>query len=207
MNAAWSYNADGSLHDLAHFGVTGQAYTQFDVVYGANGKPTNATYSNGMSKTWTYNADGSLHDVSFTGVTGQPYTSYDVHYGPVWRHASRFTFHATVSTWLLAIARRKAMSELRRRKYLELDADIADNLSDQSEDPEAAVQRKVSAQVLQRASADLSPAHSEVLELVYYHGKSVKDVAVITGVPEATVKTRMFYARKRLMDVARAIAA
>jgi RNA polymerase sigma-70 factor (ECF subfamily) len=125
----------------------------------------------------------------------------------VWRHASRFTFHATVSTWLLAIARRKAMSELRRRKYLELDADIADNLPDQSEDPEAAVQRKASAQVLQRALADLSAAHSEVLELVYYHGKSVRDVAVITGVPEATVKTRMFYARKRLMDVARAIAA
>jgi RNA polymerase sigma-70 factor, ECF subfamily len=34
--------------------------------------------------------------------------------------------------------------------------------------------------------------------MVYYHGKSVKEVAQIVGIPEATVKTRMFYARKKL---------
>jgi RNA polymerase sigma-70 factor (ECF subfamily) len=143
-------------------------------------------------------------------LVGNPASAEDVLsevFLEAWRHASRFTFRTTVPTWLLAIARRKAMSELRRRKDLELDADIADNLPDQSEDPEAAVQRKAGAQALQRALADLSPAHAEVLELVYYHGKSVKAVAVITGVPEATVKTRMFYARKRLADVAQAITA
>jgi len=37
-----------------------------------------------------------------------------------------------------------------------------------------------------------------VLDLVYYHEKSVKEVAEIAGVPESTVKTRMFYARKRM---------
>jgi RNA polymerase sigma-70 factor, ECF subfamily len=46
--------------------------------------------------------------------------------------------------------------------------------------------------------ARLSPEHSEVIDLVYYYGKSVKEVADIVGVGEATVKTRMFYARKRL---------
>jgi RNA polymerase sigma-70 factor, ECF subfamily len=45
----------------------------------------------------------------------------------------------------------------------------------------------------------LSPEHGEVIDLVYYHGKSVKEeVAEIIGIAEATVKTRMFYARKKL---------
>jgi RNA polymerase sigma-70 factor (ECF subfamily) len=49
--------------------------------------------------------------------------------------------------------------------------------------------------------AELSPEHGEVIDLVYYHGKSVKEVADIVGVGEATVKTRMFYARKKLADL------
>ena len=47
----------------------------------------------------------------------------------------------------------------------------------------------------------LSPEHGEVIDLVYYHGKSVKEVADIVGVAEATVKTRMFYARKKLAEL------
>jgi RNA polymerase sigma-70 factor, ECF subfamily len=44
----------------------------------------------------------------------------------------------------------------------------------------------------------LSPAHREVIDLVYYHEKSIDEVAEITGAPQDTVKTRMFYARKRI---------
>jgi RNA polymerase sigma-70 factor, ECF subfamily len=46
--------------------------------------------------------------------------------------------------------------------------------------------------------ADLSPAHGQIIDLVYYHEKSVSEVAEILAIPEATVKTRMFYARRRL---------
>jgi predicted DNA-binding protein (UPF0251 family) len=49
--------------------------------------------------------------------------------------------------------------------------------------------------------ASLSPEHGEVIDLVYYHEKSVKETAEIVGVAEATVKTRMFYARKKLADL------
>jgi DNA-directed RNA polymerase specialized sigma24 family protein len=38
----------------------------------------------------------------------------------------------------------------------------------------------------------------EIIDLVYYHDKSVDEAAEILGVPSATVKTRMFYARKKL---------
>jgi len=47
----------------------------------------------------------------------------------------------------------------------------------------------------------LSPEHREVIDLVYYHEKTVQEVAEIVGIPEATVKTRMFYARKRLSEL------
>ena len=46
----------------------------------------------------------------------------------------------------------------------------------------------------------LSPDHREIIDLVYYHEKSVEEVAEIVGIPEATVKTRMFYARKKLAE-------
>jgi RNA polymerase sigma-70 factor, ECF subfamily len=49
--------------------------------------------------------------------------------------------------------------------------------------------------------ACLSPEHCEVIDLVYYHGKSLKEVAEIVGINEATVKTRVFYARKRLAEL------
>jgi RNA polymerase sigma-70 factor (ECF subfamily) len=50
----------------------------------------------------------------------------------------------------------------------------------------------------------LSAEHREIIDLVYYHEKSVEEVAEIVGIPEATVKTRMFYARKKLAELLKA---
>jgi RNA polymerase sigma-70 factor (ECF subfamily) len=119
----------------------------------------------------------------------------------VWRHASQFSGRAAVSTWLLAIARFKAISTMRRRTDEQLDAGLADTLPDPGDDPEAALEHKDSAEILRKGLAQLSPAHAEVIDLVYYHGKSVKEVAAIVGLSEATVKTRMFYARKNLVEL------
>lgn len=44
----------------------------------------------------------------------------------------------------------------------------------------------------------LSAKHREVIDLVYYHEKSVNEVAEIIGVPTNTVKTRLFYARQQM---------
>jgi RNA polymerase sigma-70 factor, ECF subfamily len=63
------------------------------------------------------------------------------------------------------------------------------------------LQKKNRAELLRQSLARLSPEHGEVIDLVYYHGKSVKEVAEIIGISEATVKTRMFYARKKLAEL------
>ena len=55
--------------------------------------------------------------------------------------------------------------------------------------------------VLREFLTKLSVEHREVIDLVYYHEKSVEEVAEIVGIPEATVKTRMFYARKKLSEL------
>jgi RNA polymerase sigma-70 factor (ECF subfamily) len=119
----------------------------------------------------------------------------------VWRQAASFQGRASVSTWLLAIARYKALSARRARVDAELDARLASTIADPADDPEAVLQKKNRSEVLRDSLASLSPEHSEVIDLVYYHGKSVKEVADITGVGEATVKTRMFYARRKLADL------
>jgi RNA polymerase sigma-70 factor, ECF subfamily len=116
----------------------------------------------------------------------------------VWRQAASFEARSSVSTWLLAIARYKALSARRRRTDAELDDELASKLADPADDPERVLQKKDRAEVLRRSLTRLSPEHGEVIDLVYYHGKSVKEVAEIIGIAEATVKTRMFYARKKL---------
>jgi RNA polymerase sigma-70 factor (ECF subfamily) len=118
----------------------------------------------------------------------------------VWRQAASFEARSSVSTWLLAIARHKALSARRRRPDAELDEKIASSVADPADDPEVALQKRTRADLLRRSLARLSPEHREVIDLVYFHGKSVNEVAEIVGIAAATVKTRMFYARKKLAD-------
>jgi RNA polymerase sigma-70 factor (ECF subfamily) len=122
----------------------------------------------------------------------------------VWRQAGKFEGRSAVSTWLLAIARFKALSEIRRRREEWLDEEVAEAIEDQADNPEVAVQKKDKSEALRKCLTALSPEHREVIDLVYYHEKSVEEVAEIVGIPENTVKTRMFYARKKLGELLKA---
>src|SRR5712691_3044635 len=68
----------------------------------------------------------------------------------VWRKADRFEGRSQVSTWLLAIARYKALSALRRRPDEELDDETAQAIEDQGDDPEVAMQKKDTSEVLRK---------------------------------------------------------
>ncbi|HTP93966.1 MAG TPA: sigma-70 family RNA polymerase sigma factor [Xanthobacteraceae bacterium] len=119
----------------------------------------------------------------------------------VWRQAATFEGRSAVSTWILSIARFKALSVLQRRREVELDEEQADTIEDHADDPEVALAKKDTAEVLRQCLAKLSAEHREIVNLVYYQHKSVLEVAGIVGIPEATVKTRMFYARKKLSEL------
>lgn len=119
----------------------------------------------------------------------------------VWRQAGKFEGRSAVSTWLLAITRFKALSALRRKKDAELDDETAAAIEDTSDNPEVAVAKKDTGNALRNCLARLSQDHREIVDLVYYHEKSVEEVAEIVGIPENTVKTRLFYARKKLAEL------
>jgi RNA polymerase sigma-70 factor (ECF subfamily) len=122
----------------------------------------------------------------------------------VWRQADRFEGRSAVSTWMLAIARFKALSALRKKPEEELDEETAETIEDTADTPEVALEKKDKSAILRQCLEKLSPEHKEIIDLVYYHEKSVEEVAEIVGIPENTVKTRMFYARKKLAELLQA---
>jgi len=119
----------------------------------------------------------------------------------VWTQAGRFEGRSSVSTWLFGIARFKALSARRRRKDDELDDEMAEAVPDDADTPETVAQKSDKGVALRQCIGALSGEHRAVVDLVYYHDKSVEEVAVILDIPEATVKTRMFYARKKLSEL------
>ena len=118
----------------------------------------------------------------------------------VWRQAAAFKARSKVSTWLLAIARYKSVSAMRERNE-QLDDRAAAKIEDVADNPEVAVGKSCRDLILRRCLSQLSPLHREVIDLVYYHEKSVDEVAQIVGAPAGTVKTRMFYARRQIQDL------
>jgi RNA polymerase sigma-70 factor, ECF subfamily len=119
----------------------------------------------------------------------------------VWQQAGRFEGRSAVATWLLSIARFKALSARRRRTHAELDETIETTLADSADNAEVALEKKHQGEVLRRAITKLSREHREIIDLAYYHEKSVEDCALILNIPASTVKTRMFYARKKLAEL------
>jgi RNA polymerase sigma-70 factor, ECF subfamily len=121
----------------------------------------------------------------------------------VWRQAGTFEAKCQVTTWLLAIARHKALSALRRRSETQLDDVMAATLADPSDNAETVLDREDRSKIIRKCLTRLSPSHREIIDLVYYHEKSVDEAARIVGVPKNTVKTRMFYARNHLAKLLR----
>jgi RNA polymerase sigma-70 factor, ECF subfamily len=116
----------------------------------------------------------------------------------VWRGAASFSGKSEPSTWMLAIARHKAFSALKRRPHERLTDEMAGAIADPADGADAMIERDDRSAAIRACLAQLSHDHREVIDLVYYHDKSVEEVAEITGVARSTVKTRMFYARKSL---------
>jgi len=119
----------------------------------------------------------------------------------VWRQADRFEGRSSVSTWIMSIARFKALSVLRRRQEVEFDEKLAQAVADHSSTPENALLDMDRSAQIRACLTQLSPDHREIIDLVYYHDKTIDEVAEIVRVPKNTVKTRMFYARKRLAQL------
>ena len=115
--------------------------------------------------------------------------------------ADRFEGRSQVSTWILSIARFKTLSALHRRRDTQIDDIAMELIEDSADTPEEVVLNRDRSAQLRICLAQLSRDHREILDLVYYQEKSVEEVAEVIQMPKSTVKTRMFYARKRLAQL------
>ena len=119
----------------------------------------------------------------------------------VWRSAGKFEGRSQVSSWILSIGRNKAISLMRKRSDAELNDEYASGLEDESDTPEVSTLKLDKAALMRQCIDKLSDEHREVIDLVYYQEKAIKEIAIILSVPENTVKTRVFHARKKLSDL------
>ena len=115
----------------------------------------------------------------------------------IWKSAKRFEGRSSVATWILSIARYKALDAGRKQRALG-EHDLPPN---PEPSPEAKAMQASSSDYMRTCMMALSQEHREIIDLVYFHEKSVKEVSEILDIPEATVKTRMFYARKKLKEM------
>lgn len=112
----------------------------------------------------------------------------------VWRKAAGTVPLSRASTWILGIAYRKALNLADRNRQL---TDTRDESV--AETDGGLVHRRVEAdECFLHAMRELAPEQRAVLELVYHHGLNYREIADVLAVPENTVKTRVFHARRRL---------
>ncbi len=116
----------------------------------------------------------------------------------VWKGAKKFRGESKPSTWMFGIAVNKIRKEIKRRPPAHDDLDALEKkVSEKTMQDDTTYHSELREQ-MRLAIRRLSPEHRAVLDLTYYQGLSIKEIAEITGCPPNTVKTRMFYARKRL---------
>lgn len=115
----------------------------------------------------------------------------------VWERAGDFKGESKLSTWIFAIAYRKAMKALRRYDAPLEDHEAENRLSAEPGPEEAFGQSRLHG-LLRGAMAKLSSDHRAVIELTYFQDLSCREIAEIMECPVDTVKTRMFYARRQL---------
>jgi len=122
-----------------------------------------------------------------------------------WRLAPRFDGSTTVSTWLIAIARRKADAALHRNVATQSSVEpvAIDDPTPARLTASRAVHR---GEKLRSCLAKLPREQREMIDLVYYHGKSLPEIAGITGMSQDGVQARMLQARRRLSELLEGVA-
>jgi RNA polymerase sigma-70 factor (ECF subfamily) len=112
----------------------------------------------------------------------------------VWKKAAGFRAASQVSTWILGIAYRQALTTL-RRAGAPVDALEMPGHEVLAEDVHTVAETR---QWLDQGLALLPLEQRMVLEFTYYLGHSCEEIAAIMDCPVNTVKTRMFHARRKL---------
>jgi len=117
-------------------------------------------------------------------------------YTEVWNGAKSFRGSSRVTTWIIGIARNLAMNQFKKLKTHDNIEDFPE-LSDNSMPDAEPLNRH---DLLKKAMSRLSVKHSEILDLVFFHEMTYKEISELLDISVNTVKTRVFYAKDALKD-------
>lgn len=118
----------------------------------------------------------------------------------VWKGAKNFAGRSQVSSWILGIARNKALDHIRarRREPESLEEKNVDRRVSAQPTPDQIAHKEAQNELLRRALAKLAPEHREVILLAFYNDLSYSEIAQMLHCPEGTVKSRVYYAKEQL---------
>jgi RNA polymerase sigma-70 factor (ECF subfamily) len=124
----------------------------------------------------------------------------------VWNNASRYDpARSSVSTWLVLLARSRAIDRLRSRKVVERVHEAAHQETPEDASPEGveSVFHRERRERVRQELDQLPPEQRQVLEMSFYEGLSQSEIAERAGLPLGTVKTRSLLAMKKLRSALR----
>lgn len=116
----------------------------------------------------------------------------------VWRSAGKFEGRSAVKTWVFGIAYRKTMDHFRRTGRTDLTDEIAET-ADDAPDAEACLLAAQNAAHVRYCLETLKPGHKAAIEMAFYEDMTYGEIAQVADVPEGTIKTRVFHAKKLLL--------
>jgi RNA polymerase sigma-70 factor (ECF subfamily) len=142
-------------------------------------------------------------------IVGDPLTAEEITldvYTQIWRSAGTYAKEkGTPMTWLLMLARSRAIDHLRSRarraKELELPIEAASDCAHADPSAEAAAISRSRRRIIQEVLADLAPQQFEVLRLVFFDGLSHSEIAVKLGTPLGTIKSRIRTGMLRMREL------
>jgi RNA polymerase sigma-70 factor (ECF subfamily) len=117
----------------------------------------------------------------------------------VWQKAGSYDGTCKVSTWVFAIAYRKALKGLKLADD-PLESDL-EQVAGADEAPELTAERHQLQDAVLHALDRLPMQQRIVVVLAYYHDMDYAEIAAIADCPLNTVKTRMFHARRKLKEL------
>lgn len=116
----------------------------------------------------------------------------------VWKGAARFRGDSTVKTWMLAIARRRAITA--RQRVVDHDP-LPDEVASRTAGPPETLEDQAERDAVRRAIHQLAPDQRETLELIFYHDLTGPQAAEVLGVAPGTIKSRLHRAKTRLQTL------
>lgn len=115
-----------------------------------------------------------------------------------YQNLDKFDTSRRFFSWIYRILLNESLNILNHRKRFD---ELSDNITVKAKNPEQTYGDTETGRLLQSALMDLTEEHRVVVVLRHYQGMSYREMSEVAGIPEKTVKSRLFSARRQLKDI------